>query len=561
MKKVSWIIGILCASLSVQAGTVKYTFDETNVYDPTVTNIAGATVSAIGYTQGATSGGGISAVAYESNVPGDNLFAMSSRDIDPANLAYQNNDSRFEFTLTVDAGGEMDFSNAFFSMDLFAMNASATATHIINSRAFYNINGGGWTNLPITGPHANYYQIVAAATGTADHTLDTVLYAASTDSNLVGSINAEAKVFATNFDVSIGSIGMLGAGDEIQFAVFVWDNLDSHLNHYAGIDNIKIDNVDVIVTLPTANNAAVNYTFDGSNTLAAVASAEVEDTVVSEISYHQGTTASGAGDTVVAYESSVPEDNLFAISSRDIDGSNLAYQNNDSRLEFSMTAGKKGLFFNNGLFSFDLIGVNSGTLVYTVTSRMFYSVNGGGWTALPVPEGENYYIVRTGSTYTNTVDHTLNTNLFADATDALLSASVAAEADVYTQSFAVDMNGVGTLNEGDTVDFALFVWDNKDGNATFYAGVDNIKIDFASGAEDLPPPAIGDITLEILPNGTNYVLSWASAAGFSYAVEDLSDMGSTNWAPEATGLSGNDGTLSHTGTVSDAQNFFRVIAE
>jgi hypothetical protein len=560
MKKMIWTAAILCTSLFVQAGTVTYTFDETNVYDPAVTNLSGVTVSTISYMQGTSaSGGGVSAVAYESNVPGDNLFAMSSRDIDSANLAYQNNDSRFEFSLTADAGGEIDFSNASFSMDLFALNASTTAIYIVNSRAFYNINGGGWTNLPITGPNADFYQIVAAASDTPDHILNTLLFDASTGSNLVGSINAEAKVFKTNFSVDMDAVGTLEAGDEVEFAVFVWDNATSHLFFYAGVDNIEIDNVGSAVTLPTENNAAVNFTFDESNALAAATSGEMEDTVVSAISYVQGTSASGAGDSAVAYESNVPEDNLFAISSRDIDGANAAYQPNDSRFEFSLTAGKKGLFFNNGEFSFDLIAMNASESYYNVFSRMFYSVNGGDWTVLPV-SAEDYYAVRTGPIYTGDVDHILNTNLFADVTDELLVYSVDAEADVYTQTFTSDMSGIGILEAGDEVEFALFVWDNRDGNLAHYAGVDNVKIDLAYGG-DAVPPAIGDITLEILPNGTNYVLSWLSAAGFSYGVEDLSEMSSTNWLSEATGLPGNDGTLSHTGTVSESQNFFRVIAE
>jgi hypothetical protein len=203
--------------------------------------------------------------------------------------------------------------------------------------------------------------------------------------------------------------------------------------------------------------------------------------------------------------------------------------------------------------------MNESDLYYYVYAKMFYSVDGGtNWTALAPGENEALYTIFTGPIYTNDVDHILNTNLFADATDALLTGSINAEADVYTQHFTADMSGVGILEAGDEVEFALFVWDNRDGNLAHYAGVDNVKIDFRYG---VVPPPIGDITLEILPNGTNYVLSWASAADFSYAVEDLADMQSTNWLSEATGLPGNDGTLSHTGTVSDAQNFFRITAE
>jgi hypothetical protein len=92
--------------------------------------------------------------------------------------------------------------------------------------------------------------------------------------------------------------------------------------------------------LATENNAAVNFTFDESNALAAAVSGDIEDTVVSEISYHQGTSASGGGYSEVAYESNEPEDNLFAMSSRDISGPHYYYQIEDSRLEFSLTAGE-----------------------------------------------------------------------------------------------------------------------------------------------------------------------------------------------------------------------------
>lgn len=540
MKKVLAVY-MLCLAIQGQAGTVSYTFDLADPLDAGVAQIGNSEASSISYTQGwVQSGAGASDVAYESNVPGDNLFAISSADIDPANVAYQIGDSRLQFSLTVADGETLEFSGSSLSFDLFAMRA-VEYNYIINARVFYNVNGAGWVDL--SGGFHNITTVIEDV----DHVLNTNLYADVSDTLLTDSIGTEADVFMKNFIVPLDVIGSLSAGNSIEFALFVWDNVNGPAAYYSGVDNIIID--DLSFTEPPADSSVL-YTFDRLNPMMPT-TAQIGSLDVSEISYTQGTIQSGGGYSDVAYESNVPEDNLFAISSADIDTANTAYQPADSRFQFSLTAGAVEVVdFSGATLSFDLFAMNASANNYIVNARLFYNVDGAGWIDL---SGVYHNI----TTLTATPDHTLNTELYADSTDAVLTGSIYAEADVYKTQFSVDLDSIGVLSGGETVEFALFVWDNVDGNASYYTGVDNIAVDgFA-----VTPPDVGTITLDLLSEQSGFVVSWESISGVSYTLESCSDLVAGDWAPWTNSLSGTGDILFCTGTVSAVQNFYRVVAE
>lgn len=248
------------------------------------------------------------------------------------------------------------------------------------------------------------------------------------------------------------------------------------------IKSVGVILVAMIVAQMNSRAGVVNYTFDEAGGALLAQQSDIGNTSVSLVTYTQGTEASGAGSSSVAYESNVPSDNLFAISSADIGGANASYQANDSRLEFDLTVGVgETMSFSTATLDFDLLAMDaSEAFDIVVNARLFYNINGAGWQ----DASGGYHQVKTAS---DPLDHTLNTSLYADFTDALLVDSVTAGADVYESSFSVGLSAIGTLNAGDNVEFALFVWDSgTSDNTSFYAGVDNVKLDAVSV---VPEPA------------------------------------------------------------------------
>lgn len=463
---VMMVLGTLGAS-GACAGIINYTFDEEGgALLAEKTDIGNTTVSLISYIQGTTaSGAGTSAVAYESNVPGDNLFAISSTDMDGANASYQANDSRFEFDFTVGVGQAMSFTSATLDFDLLAMDASAL-NNVVNARLFYRVNSGSWVDAS-----GGYHQIFTVS-APLDHTLNTNLVADFTDEPLIDSVASGANVYENNFSVDLSSIGILSAGDNVEFALFVWDAANDNTSFYGGVDNIQAAGI-IVESLPVpAGNVDYNYSFDETNANLPSVSSDVYLTA-SEIQYIQGSEQSGGGASEIAYESNVPGDNLFAVSSADIGGANLSYQATDSRLEFSLTVELGSADFTGVNLTYDLFNMNATENIYRINSLAFYSIDGTSWVRLA--DAFQYIVNNDASSYDAT--HVLNNELYADSTDTNLTGSILAGATVYEKQVSYDLSDLGKLTEGDTVKFAVFLWDNGvNGSLSYYAGVDNIQL-------------------------------------------------------------------------------------
>lgn len=77
---------------------------------------------------------------------------------------------------------------------------------------------------------------------------------------------------------------------------------------------------------------------------------------------------------------------------------------------------------------------------------------------------------------------------------------------------------------------------------------------------DYAPPTIGNLTIELLPSGSDVGISWGSDASLSYTVEENDDLVTGSWATNATGIAGTGGSITHTAAVGSVQ-FFRVQGE
>ncbi len=253
MKKRILTIALVAIGMvaGVQAALVNYTFDQANVMNAQMTGTAGMSASAIAYTQGTTSGTGDSAVSYESNVAGDNLFALCSRDlgVDPgSSFAYDANQSRFQFTLTPDAGNALDFSSAVLSLDMIGISDNTATTYDIYARYFYSVNGGAWVSSTTVrrGLDADL-----AGSGVVDHAADTTLFNNSTDAALAGyALDSGASVFESKEGWQLNTLGQLNADDSIEFAVFMFDTRAANANFYAGADDIQVQGFNVVVPEP-----------------------------------------------------------------------------------------------------------------------------------------------------------------------------------------------------------------------------------------------------------------------------------------------------------------------
>ncbi len=76
------------------------------------------------------------------------------------------------------------------------------------------------------------------------------------------------------------------------------------------------------------------------------------------------------------------------------------------------------------------------------------------------------------------------------------------------------------------------------------------------------PITVGDVAISPLP-GTNAVtLTWATGSdAFSYAVEKKTNLADETWDPSLTGIPGNNGNVTVTTAVEQAESFYRVTGE
>jgi fibronectin-binding autotransporter adhesin len=68
-------------------------------------------------------------------------------------------------------------------------------------------------------------------------------------------------------------------------------------------------------------------------------------------------------------------------------------------------------------------------------------------------------------------------------------------------------------------------------------------------------------SFEILPGGSNLVINWVGEYGVWYAVESRTNLLTGTWLPIVTNQFGTGGWLSYTGTITEAENFYRIIEE
>ena len=203
-----------------------------------------------------------------------------------------------------------------------------------------------------------------------------------------------------------------------------------------------------------------DYTATSSNM---PAPSEVE---VSSIAYLQGTT-SGSGDSTVAYPANNSSDKFFAISSRDIGADYAGYRTNDSCLSFSIAVQTNYLVNLSGsVFSFTLKGMTNGGSSYTLHTRLYYCINpnnGGDW--IPV-DGQTTMAV------TSSIPIAV---LYNDTTKQQLDGYELTSAKVRTRTLSHTLPDI-SLQKYDTIKFALCIFDTRNDNTTYYAGVDNISL-------------------------------------------------------------------------------------
>ena len=87
---------------------------------------------------------------------------------------------------------------------------------------------------------------------------------------------------------------------------------------------------------------------------------------------------------------------------------------------------------------------------------------------------------------------------------------------------------------------------------------DDVTIEVVSS---IPPPEIGDITVELLPGATGLALTWATDTGLDYATQIKSSLLDESWTNDITGIVGTGGDVTVTTAVDQAQSFYRVILD
>ena len=255
--------------------------------------------------------------------------------------------------------------------------------------------------------------------------------------------------------------------------------------------NIRVIASTMAALTITSYAALINYTFDEANPLAAYQE-NTAGATVSDIAYVQGTLSDATKAAGVVYQSNVPADNMFTACSLDIGPSISVYATDVSRLEFDVTANTgASMNFSSATLSVDLAGITDKTLSYKTNLRLAWNVNNSGWVTSVQKQIDTTNVVASGS---------VNTLLYDNSTDVLLGgyAMAAGAANIYEGSFSWSLAALGSLSAGDSVEFAVLMYDARD-TASYYTGIDNIKID---GLTVVPEPA----TLGIFVIGASSIL-------------------------------------------------------
>jgi hypothetical protein len=75
------------------------------------------------------------------------------------------------------------------------------------------------------------------------------------------------------------------------------------------------------------------------------------------------------------------------------------------------------------------------------------------------------------------------------------------------------------------------------------------------------PTSIGDVSIAVLPGGSNVVISWATSEYGTFALEATPSLTIPSWGDVETGIPATGGDVSVTTTVSDAASFYRAYLE
>ena len=80
--------------------------------------------------------------------------------------------------------------------------------------------------------------------------------------------------------------------------------------------------------------------------------------------------------------------------------------------------------------------------------------------------------------------------------------------------------------------------------------------------EPLEPIFVGDVAISLLPGTNALTLTWATSSDtYNYTVEKKTNLVDATWAPSLTGIPGNNGNVTVTTAVDQAESFYRVIGE
>ena len=242
-----------------------------------------------------------------------------------------------------------------------------------------------------------------------------------------------------------------------------------------------------------ASAGSVTYEFTGGNLGATLSG--VTGLTASDISYVQGTDKSNgnvADGVVIESGSTKALGNFYAISSGDLSpnpgGANLTVDGSQSCFRFRLTpAPGKALDFSAATWGCKVILISGATNTsYSVVRWLMYSLDGGATWVNPNTQGYNTttdWAIVQGHAATQ-IDGTLND---VSTGTKIVGYGLAdnALAGAYTAS-GRDFGGLGQLAPDQSIEIAVFVFDNLDGVNNWWSGADDIKIDGLS-VVDVPP--------------------------------------------------------------------------
>jgi len=184
-----------------------------------------------------------------------------------------------------------------------------------------------------------------------------------------------------------------------------------------------------------------------------------------------------AGDSVRAYDSITPANDVFLINSRANENeANVATAPGtySSYFEFSLTAAAgQQLDLSSALVSADFAAYQDAATTYTTWYRVYTetSDNPGVWTQ----QGSRRNLIMTAAAPGNAY----NTGFTDSATASVVTGYSLTPAGTTELHFnrSMDLSGLGTLADGVDLNVRLMVADSRKNNANFYSSVDNIKLD------------------------------------------------------------------------------------